>query len=66
MPTMISTAFPKEAFKRPESVWPSLSESWSVATPNSYTIQIKSRSTTKSTRTKPGMELRITLPWQGA
>jgi hypothetical protein len=34
---MISTAFPKDAFKRPERVWPSLNDSWSVASPNNYT-----------------------------
>ena len=33
-PTIISTAFPKEALSRPESVWPSCKESWSVASPS--------------------------------
>ena len=51
---MISTAFPKEAFKRPERVWPSFNESWSVATPNSYKTR-KHRSTTENdARAKPG------------
>ena len=36
MPTIISTALPKEAFNRPERVWPSLRDSWSVAVPRSY------------------------------
>lgn len=35
MATMISTAFPKEAFRRPERVCPSFNDSWSVASPNS-------------------------------
>lgn len=37
MPTMISTALPKDALSSPERVCPSLSESWSVAVPSSYT-----------------------------
>ena len=43
IPTMISTAFPKEAFNRPERVWPSFNDNWSVATPNSYNTR-KNRS----------------------
>lgn len=35
IPTMISTAFPNEAFRRPESVWPSFNDNCSVASPNS-------------------------------
>lgn len=34
-PTIISTAFPKEAFSSPDRVWPSLSDIWSVAVPRS-------------------------------
>ena len=34
-PTIISTAFPKEAFSSPDRVWPSLSDIWSVAVPKS-------------------------------
>ena len=50
---MISTAFPKEAFKRPERVWPSFNDSCSVATPNSYNDR-KHRSATETTRAKSG------------
>lgn len=34
-PTIISTAFPKEAFSSPDRVWPNLSDIWSVAVPRS-------------------------------
>ena len=33
---MISTALPNDAFSKPDSVWPSLRESCSVAVPRSY------------------------------
>lgn len=36
MPTMISTALPNVAFNKPESVSPSLTDSWSVHVPRSY------------------------------
>ena len=32
--TMISTAFPNDAFKRPERVWPNFNDSCSVAVPS--------------------------------
>lgn len=42
-PTIISTAFPKDAFRRPERVSPSLSDNCSVASPNSCRIRKKKR-----------------------
>jgi hypothetical protein len=36
MPTIISTAFPKEALRRPASVWPRLNDICSVESPRSY------------------------------
>ena len=36
IPTMISTAFPNDALRRPERVWPSFRESCSVAVPRSF------------------------------
>lgn len=35
IPMIISTAFPKEAFNKPDKVCPSLTDSWSVASPRS-------------------------------
>ena len=37
MPTMISTALPKDALSRPARVCPNCEDIWSVASPSSYT-----------------------------